>query len=158
MTTEAKKEFWQMTRREVGAADLPPSVVESVLETHERAVKKAIAEGKDVPAEVLKDYPTLQNSDNIITNKETEHDRENTGVLRRANDIHAGSNWKRKAMTFLKGDKRYKNMPLKDMKETARLKAEAAKREAENLISADQPDFVVWPRVIRTIILEVNSD
>ena len=30
MTTEAKKEFWQMTRREVGAADLPPSVVESV--------------------------------------------------------------------------------------------------------------------------------
>ena len=63
-----------------------------------------------------------------------------------------------RAMTFLKGDKRYKNMPVKDMKETARLKAEAAKREAENLISADQPDFVVWPRVIRTIILEVNSD
>ena len=61
------------------------------LETHERAVKQAIAEGKDVPAEVLKDYPTLQNSDNIITNKETEHDRENTGVLRRANDIHAGT-------------------------------------------------------------------
>ena len=91
MTTAAKKEFWQMTRREVGAADLPPSVVESVLETHERAVKQAIAEGKDVPAEVLKDYPILQNSDNIITNKENEHGRENTGVLRRDNDIHSGA-------------------------------------------------------------------
>ena len=46
----------------------------------------------------------------------------------------------------------------KDMKELAALKARAAKREAESLISPDLPDFVVWPRVIRTIILEVNSD
>ena len=44
------------------------------------------------------------------------------------------------------------------MKELAALKARAAKREAESLISPDLPDFVVWPRVIRTIILEVNSD
>ena len=62
------------------------------------------------------------------------------------------------AMTFLQESKRYKNMSAQDKQELAALKARAAKREAENLISADQPDFVVWPRVIRTIILEVNSD
>ena len=62
------------------------------------------------------------------------------------------------AMTFLKESKRYKNMKAADMKELAALKARAAKREAENLISPDLPDFVVWPRVIRTVILEVNSD
>jgi len=72
---------------------------------------------KDVPADVLKDYPTLQKSDNIITNKEIEHDRENTGVLRRANE-YTIAQLEAQAMTFLKGDKRYKNMPLKDMKET----------------------------------------
>ena len=63
-----------------------------------------------------------------------------------------------RAMTFLQESKRYKNMSAQDKRELAALKARAAKREAKNLISADQPDFVVWPRVIRTIILEVNSD
>jgi hypothetical protein len=63
-----------------------------------------------------------------------------------------------RAMTFLNESKRYKNMSAKDKKELAALKARAAKREAENSISADTPDFVVWPRVIRTVILEVNSD
>ena len=62
------------------------------------------------------------------------------------------------AMTFLQESKRYKHMSAQDKQELAALKARAAKREAENLISVDQPDFVVWPRVIRTIILEVNSD
>ena len=62
------------------------------------------------------------------------------------------------AMTFLQESKIYKHMRARDKQELAALKARAAKREAENLISADQPDFVVWPRVIRTIILEVNSD
>jgi len=55
-----RKEFWQMTRREVGAADLPDSVVASVLKTHEQAVKQAFAEGKNIPIEVLKDYPELK--------------------------------------------------------------------------------------------------
>jgi len=63
-----------------------------------------------------------------------------------------------KAMTFLNESKRYKNMSAKDKKELAALKARAAKREAESLISPNLPDFVVWPRVIRTIILEVHSD
>ena len=58
--TTIRKEFWQKTRREVGAADLPDSVVESVLKTHEQAVKQAVAEGKPVPTEVLKDYPELR--------------------------------------------------------------------------------------------------
>ena len=57
MTTTARKEFWQMTRREVGAADLPDSVVQSVLQSHWQAVKQAIEQGKPVPNEVLADYP-----------------------------------------------------------------------------------------------------
>ena len=62
MATEAKQEFWQMTRRGVSASvDIPiPEVTASILRTHEQAVRQAVKEGKPVPDEVLKDYPDLQ--------------------------------------------------------------------------------------------------
>jgi hypothetical protein len=65
-----------------------------------------------------------------------------------------------KALDFLKVKygKKYRNMDQKEMKETALLKAKAAKRYAENLIEQGTPDFVAWPMAIRSQILETESD
>jgi hypothetical protein len=62
-----------------------------------------------------------------------------------------------KAISFLQESKRYKNMSARDKKELARMKALAASRLANNLKSAETPDFVAWPKAIREAILEEDS-
>ena len=52
------KELWQMTRLEVGAAlDVPPEIQSQILESHKASVKNALSQGKNVPDNVMKDYP-----------------------------------------------------------------------------------------------------
>jgi hypothetical protein len=65
-----------------------------------------------------------------------------------------------KAHDFLKQNKakEYKAMSQKDRNELAHLKAEAAKRYAENLMESGTPDFVAWPMAIRQEILGSESD
>jgi hypothetical protein len=62
-----------------------------------------------------------------------------------------------KAISFLQESKRYKNMSARDKKELARMKALAASRLANSLMSAETPDFVAWPKAIREAILEEDS-
>ncbi|MFQ5491567.1 MAG: multiheme c-type cytochrome, partial [Phycisphaerae bacterium] len=62
--SEAKKELWEMTREEYRDAILARSQFELVnmpewLEAHKKGVADALATGRPVPAEVLKDYPDL---------------------------------------------------------------------------------------------------
>jgi hypothetical protein len=54
--------------------------------------------------------------------------------------------------------KEYRTMSPKDRSQTARLKARAATRYAENMIAGGTPDFVAWPMAIRSQILESESD
>jgi len=53
--------------------------------------------------------------------------------------------------------KKYKAMKPIEVQELCKLKAEAAIREAENLISTGEPDFVAWPRARRSI-MGIESD
>ena len=46
---------------------------------------------------------------------------------------------------------------LYTLKELARMKALAASRLANSLMSAETPDFVAWPKAIREAILEEDS-
>lgn len=78
MDKPKKKEFWQMTRVEVSSSlDIPDeTVVKSVLSSHEKAVRQALNQGKDVPGAVLKDYPAIDKprSSGIMTSREVKED------------------------------------------------------------------------------------
>jgi hypothetical protein len=55
--SHSTKEPWQMTQAEL-RSQLRPKI-DTIPYQHEEAVKRALSEGKPVPAEVLKDYPEL---------------------------------------------------------------------------------------------------
>ena len=72
---------------------------------------------------------------------------------------HSQAELEAKALNFLKRNKpkEYKALSPYGRLEYARLKANAAKRYAENLIASGEPDFVAWNRAIRLEILESES-
>jgi hypothetical protein len=50
------------------------------------------------------------------------------------------------------------NYSQAELDEYCRLKAEAARRYADNLMAAGEPDFIAWNRAIRSEILESESN
>lgn len=65
-----------------------------------------------------------------------------------------------KAHNYLKRNKakEYKAMSQEERQEWAQLKANAARRYAENLMASGDPDFIAWNRAIRLETLGSESD
>lgn len=66
-----------------------------------------------------------------------------------------------KALYFVRTCKPKEHKRMKEsaeLEEYCQLKANAARRYAENLMTTGEPDFIAWNRAIRSEILESETD